>query len=204
VVRRKPAGHLSVSHILAQLVGIRSQLQTGASLASELATDSVSAAIMQTKILSLTERRGRNAASVAAFQNILLDNAKAIREAISTGQKTMRDLLPILRQASKFKEWTRDKSDDADLLRNYIREVTAMSWLDRLPGRAARFALFTGGGAALDLAAGLPIGLALGLADTFILDKLVRGWRPNQFIEDVLVLLCQIHGFASGSDGNRD
>ena len=61
-----------------------------------------------------------------------------------------------------------------------------MSWLDRLPGRAARFALFTSGGAVLDLAAGLPIGLALGLADTFILDKLVRGWRPNQFIEDVL------------------
>ena len=31
---------------------------------------------------------------------------------------------------------------------------------------------------------GTAVGLGLGALDTFYLDKLISGWKPNQFIED--------------------
>jgi hypothetical protein len=33
---------------------------------------------------------------------------------------------------------------------------------------------------------GIPAGLALGATDSFIVDRLLKGWRPNQFIEGPL------------------
>ncbi|NQU84350.1 MAG: hypothetical protein HQ541_01190, partial [Mariniphaga sp.] len=48
--------------------------------------------------------------------------------------------------------------------------------------------IFTGAGIIADAVAtrgiGTVIGLGLGALDTFYLDKLISGWKPNQFIED--------------------
>jgi len=32
---------------------------------------------------------------------------------------------------------------------------------------------------------GTMIGVGLSIADTFILDKLIKGWKPNQYISEV-------------------
>ena len=57
-----------------------------------------------------------------------------------------------------------------------------------MPGKSARWGIFTGAGIIADVVAtggiGTAIGLGLGAVDTFYLDKLISGWRPNQFIED--------------------
>jgi hypothetical protein len=53
---------------------------------------------------------------------------------------------------------------------------------DTLSTKALRWLIFT--------AAGLPLStlasVGLGAADPFILDKLTKGWKPNQFIEGPL------------------
>jgi hypothetical protein len=47
--------------------------------------------------------------------------------------------------------------------------------------------LFSGAGLILDHALtggiGTAIGMGLGLADTFLIDKLLRGWKPNSFVD---------------------
>jgi hypothetical protein len=35
-------------------------------------------------------------------------------------------------------------------------------------------------------AAGAAVGVGLSAADTFLLDKLLKGWKPNQFVEGPL------------------
>jgi hypothetical protein len=67
----------------------------------------------------------------------------------------------------------------------------AIRWADKLPPKTLRWLLFTGGGLALGAAFTNPLtgaiaGTALSLADSFLLDKLIKGWRPSQFIEGPL------------------
>jgi len=55
--------------------------------------------------------------------------------------------------------------------------------------------LFTGAGIGIDALGaggiGTSIGVALSAADQFLLDRLIKGWKPNQFIED------ELRGFVS-------
>ena len=68
---------------------------------------------------------------------------------------------------------------------------------DKLPGEGLRFSLFTGAGIRVDscLTGGISaaIGVAFGLGDTFLLDKLVKGWKPNQYIDEIEKFLKNNH-----------
>ena len=79
------------------------------------------------------------------------------------------------------------QAPDGGLLRTYYRDVTASSWVDKLPGKSLRFIFFTGAGILLDVAGtggvGTAIGVAASAADTFLLDRMIQGWKPNQFVE---------------------
>jgi hypothetical protein len=83
------------------------------------------------------------------------------------------------------------KSPESDLIKEYYAEVTKETVADKLPGKTARFSVFTGLGLAADavLTGGLGTvtGVSLGALDTFYLDKLLAGWKPNQFIDDQLL-----------------
>jgi hypothetical protein len=60
--------------------------------------------------------------------------------------------------------------------------------LEKLPSKSIRWSFFTGAGIITDIAAtgGIAtlVGLGLSALDTFYLDKLISGWKPNQFIEE--------------------
>jgi hypothetical protein len=59
-----------------------------------------------------------------------------------------------------------------------------------LPAKSVRWLLFNAAGLALAAvtspAAGAAVGVGLSAADTFLLDKLLKGWKPNQFVEGPL------------------
>lgn len=186
--RRVPPTHssLSISQLLAHIMGIRVHMNLAAERSLEIATDAVSAEIMRAKISAALDRRSSSAERLSAFQDFLIDDARGIREAINKGDRTMQELLPVVRSASRLKEWIANRQPEADLVKDYVREVTAVSWLDALPARVVRFSVFAVGGAAVDLAIGLPVGVALGIADEFLVDSLLRGWRPSQFVEHSL------------------
>ena len=80
--------------------------------------------------------------------------------------------------------------ENTDLRKAYLSEVTKLGWADKLPRKMARWALFTAAGNVLSLLAGPVVGTAgsIGLSalDTFVVDKLTQGWRPNQFVEGPL------------------
>lgn len=59
--------------------------------------------------------------------------------------------------------------------------------LDKLPAKSVRWSLFTGAGIGLDALGaggiGTTAGVALSALDSFVIDKILKGWKPHHFVE---------------------
>ena len=99
-------------------------------------------------------------------------------------------MMKLVRQAQRFKDWMKGQQDSDDLVDAYCREVSHLDWADKLPPKTVRWLVISAVGLALNTLTGPHAaaagGLALSVADTFLLDKVIKGWRPNQFIEGPL------------------
>jgi hypothetical protein len=93
-------------------------------------------------------------------------------------------------KSSDFKEWLHRQEGTDDLRKAYLRDVSHIDWADKIPPKAIRMLIMSaasiGVGAATGPVAGIIGGLALTTADTFLVDKIIKGWKPNQFIEESL------------------
>ncbi|MFV3128146.1 hypothetical protein [Niveispirillum sp. KHB5.9] len=158
--------------------------------AAEIATSSSLAAIMKTKMESTVRRREINHGNISLFQDHIIGNAHAIREAVNTKRINIKDALDLVESASRFKGWLNTVHPDAKIIQEYYKEATKSSWAEKLPGKSLRFAICTMAGITSEffLPAGLGTvsGIAIGAADSFFLDKLAKGWRPSQFIENTM------------------
>lgn len=97
-------------------------------------------------------------------------------------------LISILQKSKKFKNWVANVTPDDNLIKSYYDEVTKGTISDKLPTKSVRWVIFTGLGIAADAIAtggvGTAAGIAIGALDTFYVDKLLSGWKPNQFIDE--------------------
>lgn len=119
-----------------------------------------------------------------------MDNGHPIREVLNSRERTFTDFLKVIEKADNYKHWLKGLSEDTNLIKEYYRAVTTETWVDKIPGKAFRWSFFTGAGLVLDAVAtggvGTIVGLGLSLGDAFIIDKMIKGWKPNMFIESNL------------------
>ena len=119
-------------------------------------------------------------------------------EAVNKKHIDLDSLIAVLKKSQKFKQWILGIEPEQGLIKSYYAEVTKKTVVDKLPGKSARWGIFTGAGLIADAVAtggfGTAVGLGLGALDTFFLDKLISGWKPNLFIEDDVKKLLQKHG----------
>jgi hypothetical protein len=109
----------------------------------------------------------------------------SIREVINKGERTPQDFIKLMQKAGPFQRWLNQQNPNADLVTEMLREKTRVDWLDTLPAKAMRFGLFTGAGMLADyLAPGTS--MLTGAADTFLIERLGKGWRPHYFVENHL------------------
>lgn len=187
-----PATHSSLTPalILGHTLDVESELYFSSSNLSEIATSGLSANLMSHKINYILERSLRSSEQIQEFQGFVLNDAKSLREAINKKLIDLDDLMLVIKNSRKFKKWIVGIEPDQDLIKSYYAEITKKTIVDKLPGKTARWAIFTSAGVIADVFAtggvGTAIGVGLGALDTFYLDKLVSGWKPNQFIEDEL------------------
>jgi hypothetical protein len=157
---------------------------------SELVTTPLLSKLIQLRFSEVLQKRFQNANQLQLFQEATLGNTHAIREAINNGDAKFDDFLRVLEKAKKFKDWLKGVNQDFSLVEQYYSETTKATWIEKLPGKSARFAAFTGAGLAIDAIAptglGTLAGIGCGVVDAFYLDRFVKGWRPNQFIETTL------------------
>lgn len=176
--------------ILAQYGTTVANMSLWAQISSEVAVYPRQADVISARLEPMLKEYSRQQKEVAAYQEFVLDDSRAIREAINSGARSLDELVVVLERARKFKEWLTDLSEDTNLIKQYHKDVTSDSWIDKLPNKSARWVLFTGAGVGLDAAGSGGVGTATGVAlsalDTFFLDQLLRGWKPHKFVEGTL------------------
>jgi len=179
-----PPSHssLSTAYLLAQIQSARADIFFAAYYMAEPVTGALSGAISKLKHFEFLRRRELNAQEIELFHEIVVPDVPSIRDAVNSGERTMADFLKFLDQSSKFKSMLTDTSPDLGLIRTYNNEVSKKSWVETLPGKTIRFMVASAAGFAAN--AFLPgAGLAVGATNTFFADKILKGWRPNRFIE---------------------
>jgi hypothetical protein len=184
-----PKSTLTRSYLVDVILKANEDLFLSAYFGAEILTNPVNSSIINLKCKSVIDNTKLNAGQIDLFQEIVLSDAKKIREAINNKTRTFEEILPLLERGKQFKEWLKQKDPNVNLVREYYQAVTKSSWLDKLPGKGVRFSVFTGAGLLLDslLTGGIStaIGVALGFGDTFLLDKILKGWKPNQYIDQL-------------------
>jgi hypothetical protein len=190
--RHVPASHSSLSpaYLLSQLLHSRKILEDAAHDDAELAVAPLYETLISSRIHTALSRRAASANEIAAFQQFIFDNGRSVAAVLASKERTFADLLPILEKASKFRGWLRERELTASLVKEYFRAVTEKSWMDKLPTKAVRWSIFTTAGLAIDAIGAGGIGTAGGVllsaVDALFVDKILQGWKPNQFIENSL------------------
>lgn len=184
-----PQEHSSINtaFILGHILDVESDLYFSSNLLSEIATNSLSSVLMGERLSYIVNKNNKSSEAISRFNQIILGDSKALREAINAKKVDIVDVVKILKRSRKFKEWLHEQQPSADLLKEYYRAATAETFIDKLPGKTSRWAIFTGLGLVADAMAtgglGTAIGLSLSALDGFFIDRLVKGWNPSQFIE---------------------
>jgi hypothetical protein len=175
------------------LVGVfrgLADLRTAATFSDEMAVSPGALAIAELKFEKLLSKHTQSAGKIEAFQEWTCENGRAIREAVAEKRYDFDDILRLAEQAGRFKDWLAKQPDTADLRREYLTAASNVGWAEKLPLKVVRFLLFTSIGGALSLAAtpvgGVVAGAALNALDYFLVDQLIKGWKPNQFVEGPL------------------
>ncbi len=181
---------LTAAYLLRFLQDARSDLQIASAANSELAISQTNSIIVSTRIEDAIRKRLRSEENLSLFQESIFDDSRAIREAVNGRQRNMQDVVSLVASAKKFRHWVAGQPENTDLRKAYLSEVTKLGWAEKLPRKTVRWGLFTMTETVLPALAGPIIGTAgaIGLSalDTFVVDKLAQGWKPNQFVEGPL------------------
>lgn len=179
---------LTPAFILGHILDTEKELYFASSGLSELASSQLSATLASQKIDYIIDKSKKSSSTLSNFNTFIFDDSKAIREAVNSGKIDLDDLLEVLIKSKKFKEWIAGLKPEEDLIKSYYEEVTKETIVDKLPVKSVRWGLFTGLGYAVDTfvtgGVGTLTGIALGVLDTFYLDRMISGWKPNQFIDN--------------------
>jgi hypothetical protein len=181
--REQKAGYtLAPERLLIDIFDARNDLFFASRENAELATQPSSAAIINVKFREILDARSESQHNIEAFQELVLADGHEIGESIKSGFRTWRDLLTLLKASRKFKGWLQQQEPNASLIHEYMKALEKETWLDKLPTKAMRFLIFTGGGLIVPALAAL----GLSAADAFVVDRLLGGWKPNRFVNGPL------------------
>ncbi|TDQ82239.1 hypothetical protein A8950_2061 [Dongia mobilis] len=157
---------------------------------SELATGALTSSLFSNRIHNIQEKRERNSRQISSFQQMTIGGSFAIRECINSREQSFHDFMPILRKSRSFRSWLQASNPSIDLVTEYLTRTAEQTWLTKLPAKSARFLIATGVGVGIEAAIPGGLGMAVGIGasalDNFLLDRILGGWKPGQFVQGPL------------------
>lgn len=128
---------------------------------------------------------------ISAFEEMVFDEAHGFADAFNDGMISFAEALKVIDQSRRFRTWAKGLAPDADLIHEYHRAVTKDTILKSLPASIARFVFFNSAGMAADTAVAPGTGLITSAMDSFIVERVFGGWRPNIFVRNVQKVLAK-------------
>lgn len=181
---------LNYSGFLLGLLESKGDIYIASHFESELVTTKLYSDFINQQLEEIIRKRTTSQQNLNLFGEYVLADCHTIGEAFVQNIVTSKELLALLEKADKFREWLIKVPEDKNLIGEYYKESTKETFVDKLPVKTTRFVIFEGIGITLDLMGAGGIGTAAATAlsaiDSFLLDKLLKGWKPNQFIDNEL------------------
>lgn len=181
---------IGYSGFILSIAESRGDIFIASTLEGELVTSDLYSKFIQQKIDEIISKHTKSKEQLSSFEEYIFEY-NSIREAFNNNGAGSKELIDILDNSNKFKIWLKDVPKNKDLVKEYYKAITAKTWADKLPAKTTRFMLFTGIGLALDAAGtgglGTLLSTVLSGTDSFYLDKILKGWKPNQFIDDQIL-----------------
>jgi hypothetical protein len=189
---RVPIEHSSINdaYLLALVQGAYEAHYFSAHLDTEVAVDPVEQVVHTHTLGDLLRRQARSSTELGRFEDLTLGQAHAIRAAVNSGRVSFREVVTLLDKADRFRDWLHLQPAESSLVAEFYKATVENTWAEKLPTRATRWGVFTGLGVAADAfgagGVGSVAGVWLGALDAFVVDKLIKGWKPHQFVEETL------------------
>ena len=126
---------MTPAYILSLLQGVQEELFFGAVLDSEMASDALSTEIHAIRMDGLIQRRLKSEHAISSFASLVLEDTRAIREAVNSGEVPFTEVLHLVDASAEFREWLGAQPTDVDLVRAYYQEVIKKTWAEKLPAK---------------------------------------------------------------------
>lgn len=176
-----PLEPLTLAHILSHIQDARADFILAAHYGGDFVTSAVTSAVVQIRFDALLHRTSMNTDAQRQFSEIVLPDMPTIAEAVDSGERSFDEFLRLLDKADRFKSWLKSANPDEGLTREYLHAVTSQDWIQTTKAKGVRYLFSLAADACNPIA-----GLASGLIDNFLIEKLLGGWRPNHFVNDRL------------------
>ncbi len=173
---------VTIAHLINEILMARADMAFASHYGGDFRTSDVGSNIVRLRCDELLHRAGMNLRELNQFQEIVLPNSPSLKEVINGKEKTFEDFLVLLDKADRFHKWIGGINPDVAVVSSYLEEVVSEGWVNKLPSKILRYVI---GGVAGAIANPL-VGLGVAAADTFLLDKLIGGWKPSHFIDKQL------------------
>lgn len=174
-------GSLSVVNPLLDFFIFKSDLAFAAHYGSEIYTSHRTSDLIDLKCKGLLRRINLDKTNINSFSRTVTQNAPKLRDVINSGERTYDEFLVLLDKAEKFKKWIGNKSPEQELISEYLKDISSEPTISKLPSKLIRYFFTTAIGMIEPIT-----GNALSLTDTFLVEKMLGGWRPNRFVTENL------------------
>ncbi|MCW7494672.1 hypothetical protein ND861_18610 [Leptospira sp. 2 VSF19] len=182
---------LGSGNILADILGIESDIYCSSENLSEIISTNSKNNLLSLRLSYLSEKLLRSNFQKENFLKKINPSLKTIKEEYDSGNIDISKLTNAILHSNKFKKWLNTQENDQDILDSYHSEIIKEDYLSKLPDKVYRWIFFGITGLILEKflpgKVGMVTGVGLSIADNFFVDKLMSGWRPNQFVKDYLI-----------------
>jgi len=115
--RHVPATEMSLTpaFLVAYVRGSSTDLLEASQMAAELALSPIRSAVVKGRLVGILNRRLKSEDTIQAFHDFVLSDAPSVREVVNSGARNFVDVMRLLESADKFKEWIRQRPEEADL-----------------------------------------------------------------------------------------
>jgi hypothetical protein len=158
---------------------------------SEIAAPDLNSRLISVKLNSVIEKTTKSKKDIEVFQYAQFSEGPSLQKVINEKHKTMADFLEVLKAGEKFKDWLTDLGEDNKLIKEYTAKMNEKTWIQTVPAKSVRFYLVQGLSTILKVGvgglAGIAAGIGLSAVNTFLVDRLGKGWRPHHYIEKKVI-----------------
>lgn len=169
---------MQVANFLSAVLDSHADLVLSAHYGGDFVTSAEASSLVQLRNRFALKSTQRSKSEQLNFVELTLPNMPTVAEAIDGGEVSFSKFMEMLSRSRRFKSWLHGLNPDKGLVREYLDASIAPDWIETKTAKVIRYTL----GIAAE-ALDSRLGSAVGLADSFLLDKLATGWRPNHFID---------------------